>query len=117
MEKLGWAFDPRYFIWFEDVDICRETKKLGYLIKYTPTTVCIDYFGQGFNKKGTLWKQKTFTDSMLKYFRKWEPWYKWVWIMSVRPLGIFLTWIEYKWGQSLRRGSQSPSFFGNIENQ
>lgn len=96
VEKLGWAFDPRYFIWFEDVDICREAKKNGFKVMYTPIISCVDYVGQSFKKRETLWKQKNFTKSMLQYFKKWEPWYFWLPIAMVRPAGIFLAWINDK---------------------
>jgi len=88
---LGWAFDPRYFIWYEDVDICREARRLGYRVVHTPVISCVDHFGQSFKKRETLWKQKQFTRSMLVYFQKWEPWWKWMWIALFRPIGIALT--------------------------
>lgn len=92
-DRLGWAFDPRYYIWFEDVDTCREAKRLGFKVSYTPIISCVDYVGQSFKKQNTLWKQIQFTKSMLQYFQKWEPWYKWMWIAAVRPVGIFITWL------------------------
>lgn len=92
VEKLGWAFDPRYYIWFEDVDLCREAKRLGYKVVYTPIISCLDYFGQSFKKRDTYWKQKNFTLSMLKYFKKWKPWYKWIWIWLLRPAGLGMAW-------------------------
>ena len=95
-EKLGWAFDPRYFIWFEDVDTCREVKKLGYKVVHTPIISCVDYIGQSFEQRTTLWKQTNFTKSMLQYFQKWEPWYKWMWIAIFRPIGIGMAWINDK---------------------
>lgn len=95
-EKLGWAFDPRYFIWFEDVDTCREVKRLGYKVMHTPIISCIDYIGQSFNQRTTLWKQKNFTKSMLQYFQKWEPWYKWMWIAMFRPVGIGMALVNDK---------------------
>ncbi|MFA5062240.1 MAG: glycosyltransferase family 2 protein [Patescibacteria group bacterium] len=70
-EKLGWAFDPRYFLWFEDVDTCREVKKMGLKVMYTPVVSCVDYVGQSFKKQNLLWKQWQFFSSMLKYFTKW----------------------------------------------
>ncbi|NCO04841.1 MAG: glycosyltransferase family 2 protein [Candidatus Magasanikbacteria bacterium] len=88
VDKLGWAFDPRYFIWFEDVDICREAKKHGYKVVHTPIITAVDYVGQSFKQRTSLWKQQNFTRSMLTYFQKWEPWYKWMWIAMVRPVGI-----------------------------
>lgn len=71
IDKLGWGFDPRYFIWFEDVDLCREAKRNGYKVMYTPIATCVDYVGESFKKRSTWWKQKLFIKSMLKYFRKW----------------------------------------------
>lgn len=93
-EKLGWAFDPRYYIWFEDVDTCREIKRLGYQVIYTPIISCVDYIGQSFKQPTTFWKQKQFTSSMLAYFQKWEPWYVWIWIALFRPVGIALAWVN-----------------------
>jgi len=94
LDTLGWAFDPRYFIWFEDVDTCREVQKLGYTVMYTPIIECVDYVGQTFKRLRALQKQKWFTASMVKYFRKWEPWYKWVPIALLRPVGIALAWVH-----------------------
>ena len=94
LDQLGFGFDPRYFIWFEDVDLCREIQRLGYRVVHTPVISCVDYVGQSFKKRDTLWKQKKFTRSMLTYFQKWEPWYKWIWIALLRPLGIFLAYIN-----------------------
>jgi len=93
-EKFGWAFDPRYFIWFEDVDICREVWKAGYKVIYTPIISCVDYIGQSFKKRDTYWKQKNFIKSMLQYFQKWEPWYKWMWIAIARPFGLVVAKIN-----------------------
>lgn len=95
-EKIGFAFDPRYFIWFEDVDICREVKKIGYKVVHTPVISCVDYIGQSFKQRTTLWKQKNFTKSMLQYFQKWEPWYKWMLIAMFRPVGIAMAWMNDK---------------------
>lgn len=94
VEKLGFAWDPRYYIWYEDVDICREAKRLGYKVMHTPVISCIDYVGQSFKKRDTLWKQKNFTKSMLIYFQKWEPWWKWMWIAIFRPIGIGIVYFN-----------------------
>lgn len=94
--KLGWAFDPRYFIWFEDVDICRECKKSGMKVVYTPIITCVDYVGQTFKKMPAMWKQINFTKSMLIYFQKWESWHSWIWIAAFRPLAIALAFFSKK---------------------
>lgn len=93
-QKLGWAFDPRYYIWFEDVDLCREVKRLGYKVTHTPVITCVDYVGASFKQRTTLWKQKNFTKSMLTYFKKWEPRRKWFLLAIFRPFGIALARIN-----------------------
>lgn len=64
--------DERYFIWFEEVDFCREVYKLGGEVWYTPVGTCLDYVGQSFKQVKRGQAQKYFSDSMLKYFQKWE---------------------------------------------
>ncbi|MFA6536851.1 MAG: glycosyltransferase family 2 protein [Patescibacteria group bacterium] len=68
-EKLpGW--DEDYWIWFEDCEMCYQTRKLGYDIIYLPETSVIHYESQSF---GQIWgwpKQKRFNTAMTLYFRK-----------------------------------------------
>lgn len=64
--------DERYFIWFEEVDFCRQVYKLGGEVWYTPEAVCLDYVGASFSQVKRGAAQKYFQDSMLKYFLKWE---------------------------------------------
>ena len=94
VEQLGFVFDPRYHMWFEDVDTCREAKQLGWDVVYTPIISCVDYVGQSAKKQPDLWRQQEFTRSMCTYFKKWEPWYVWMWIALLRPVGIFLVWMR-----------------------
>lgn len=96
IDKLGFGFDPRYYIWFEDVDICRECKKMGLKVVYTPIVTCVDFIGQSFKKQASLWKQKVFTKSMFTYFKKWEPWYQWLLIGAFRPWAILITMLFKK---------------------
>ncbi len=71
VEKLGWAFDPRYYIWFEDVDLCREAKRHGFKVMYAPVITCVDYVGRSFQKRSLWWKQWQFFRSATRYFLKW----------------------------------------------
>lgn len=95
-EKLGWAFDPRFYIWFEDVDICREVWRLGYTVMHTPVISCIDMVGQSFKKRTSFWKHKQFTESMVIYFKKWEPIYKWLPLMCARYISLPIAWVAAK---------------------
>jgi len=63
--------DERYFVWFEEVDFCRQVYELGGEVWYTPTAECFDYIGQSFQQVSRKKTQKYFSVSMLKYFQKW----------------------------------------------
>jgi GT2 family glycosyltransferase len=102
IEKLGFTFDPRYFIWFEDVDICRETKRLGYKVMFTPIISCIDYAGQSFKKQNLVKRQKQFFKSAIIYLKKWEPGYKSMILWMVQWFGIEMVWIYSKIGGELK---------------
>jgi GT2 family glycosyltransferase len=71
IQELGFAFDPRYFIWFEDVDTCREAYRHHYQVVYTPVISCYDLVGQTFATTRWSWKQKQLFVSMVQYIRKW----------------------------------------------
>jgi GT2 family glycosyltransferase len=95
IEKIG-AFDEQYFLWFEEVDLCLRIKKAGGEVWYTPVTECIDAVGQSFKQVETMAKQEYFRDSMLKYFRKWQPsWQYWILWLAWR-VGLFLSWVAVK---------------------
>ena len=72
IQKLGYTFDPRYFVWFEDVDVCREAKRLGYTVMYTPIVSAVDAVGSSFKKRNIVWKQYQLIRSMFTYFWKWR---------------------------------------------
>ncbi|HYE59688.1 MAG TPA: glycosyltransferase family 2 protein [Candidatus Kapabacteria bacterium] len=93
VSALGWAFDPRYIMWFEDVDTCREVWKRGWKVIFTPIITCVDHVGGSFRQRSPYVNQKQFTKSMLTYFQKWEPWYVWMWIAVARPIGLGLSFL------------------------
>jgi len=97
VEKLGFAFDPKYFLLLEDLDICREVKRLGYRVVYTPQLSCIDYFGQSLQKMSSCWKHGKFCRSLLVYSKKWHPWHKWIWIHLAIPLSFLFSLRKWGW--------------------
>ena len=75
--RAAGAFDPRFFLYYEEVDLCRRIKKLGYSICYWPDVVVTHVGGESsrqilsleLSKSGaqlTLWRMR----SMLLYYRK-----------------------------------------------
>lgn len=87
LERLGMAFDPRYFLTYEDADLCREIKGLGYRVVYNPNIQCIDYNSRSFAQKHPLWIFRRVAKGMYLYFRKWCPWYLWITILLLIPVG------------------------------
>jgi len=64
--------DERYFIWFEEVDFCKQVYKYGGEVWYSPVAQCLDYVAQSFNQLPRGIKQNYFRNSMLQYFKKWH---------------------------------------------
>ena len=63
------GFDDRYFMYFEDYDLCLELKKRNRRIVYTPFSNVVHYYERGAHKNSKLFK--IFIQSMIKYFNKW----------------------------------------------
>lgn len=91
--------DERYFVWFEEVDYCRQVRLSGGQVWYTPAANCLDYVGQSFKQVGRGRTQTYFRQSMIKYFKKWEPRWQVALLQLAWPLGQSLAIIgeRLKW--------------------
>ncbi len=92
-EQLGFAFDPQFFIWFEDVDICREAKRLGWQVVYLPYVQAIDFMGQSFKQIDHVKRQQQFLKSAVLYFKKWHSPYQAKILLLLSPLSVFVVWV------------------------
>ena len=66
--KLG-GFDERYFLYMEDVDICRKIDQIGKKKLYYPKEEIVHVLKQGSSKSLKLFFRHT--SSAIKYFLKW----------------------------------------------
>ncbi len=81
--------DERYFIWFEEVDFCRQVKSRGGEVWYNAAARCEDYVGASFSQVKRGRTQLYFRSSMLKYFLKWQPFHEYL-ILYLAWLPIFI---------------------------
>jgi GT2 family glycosyltransferase len=90
VNRLGFAFDPKYHLLLEDVDICKEISKMGLKVVYNPCVSCVDLFGKSFSKQAWGLKFLHFCKSLKIYSKKWYPWHESLLIRGAVVLGICL---------------------------
>lgn len=67
-DQIG-GFDERYFLYFEDFDICRKVRSINKKIFYTPQVEIIHLWTRGAHKSSK--HLFYFLRSMVQYFNKW----------------------------------------------
>jgi GT2 family glycosyltransferase len=101
-------FDPRFFLYFEEVDLCLRLKQTGYSIWYWPDITVVHLGGESsrqistleLSKSGaqlTLWSMR----SKLLYYRKHYP------LRAFLAMLVELVW--YRLQALRRRWSRDPS--------
>lgn len=88
LETVGYL-DERYHLWFEEVDYCKRVREAGLCIRYVAEVSAHDYVGKGFAQMKHLEKQRIFTESMLRFFRKWHPFWQYGVLAVLRPFALF----------------------------
>lgn len=64
------GFDERFFMYFEEADICYRIKKQGYGVLYYPLAKVIHLIGKSSSDKSLI--QKRFEESRYKFFKKYQ---------------------------------------------
>ncbi len=107
VEQIG-LFDPRFFLYYEEVDLCRRIYQAGFKVYYWPDLVITHIGGASsetvdelvFSSSGkqlTLWRMR----SQLLYYRKWH--------------GLIYSWLvkslEQTWHylRALRNSTRTPA--------
>jgi len=99
----GWSED--YYLWWEDLDLCKRLRKMGEKITYLPNSRVIHYEGKSFAQQMTLIKQKRFNRGLLAYFKKYHSRPAWLFLRLASMDSIILAWIT----QVLRFKSKTQS--------
>jgi hypothetical protein len=90
-EEIG-GFDERYFIWMEEVDLCKSAKEKGWHVLYVPSVTVTHHLGRSFAQELQLAKQRYFTTSLVAYFDKWHRGWRSIWMRMIAPIGVGLVW-------------------------
>lgn len=91
LEKIG-GFDERFFLFFEDTDLCWRIRSAGYAIFFLPTARVV-HFGGGGPEHYTAPKILAYHQSLFvfarKYFRRQQQQWLWllVWVRTLIRLG------------------------------
>lgn len=91
-QKTG-GFDERFFMYGEDLDLCRSIREAGYKIWWYPKTACVHYRGQS-TKKTSQKMLFAFYDAMWIYYKKWYSQKYWYLLDPIVFLG---TRVLYFW--------------------
>ncbi|MFA7420465.1 MAG: glycosyltransferase [Melioribacteraceae bacterium] len=67
-QKLG-GFDPQFFMYGEDLDLCYRTQKAGFKVNYVHETEIIHYKGES-TKRSSIDETKVFYDAMHLFVKK-----------------------------------------------
>ena len=91
------GFDPRFFMYFEEADLCRRIHAAGHGLAYSPVPV-VYHVGGASSRKNKARMMLVIRQSMFKYFRKHEPAWK-IRLFSIvfKPLFILhmiTTWLK-----------------------
>lgn len=68
LDKLG-AFDERFFMYGEDVDLCKKISDSGCALKYVPDAKIVHFEGKSYNIK--IKRQKQCITGLFLYFKKY----------------------------------------------
>ncbi|MDQ3690376.1 MAG: glycosyltransferase family 2 protein [Chloroflexota bacterium] len=82
--ELG-GFDERFFMYFEDADLCRRAEEAGMPIRYVPSAV-VTHVG-GASSEGDYHYSPLYARSMRQYLEKW-------WGTPGAALAILLLWLR-----------------------
>jgi len=75
LERIG-SFDERYWMYFEEVDLCLRIKRAGWKIVHYPFVSAIHHLSKSSEQWPEIKRIIEFNKSLLKYFHKNESFYE-----------------------------------------
>ena len=95
-EEIG-MFSSDYFMYSEDIDLCFQARKAGWMSFYVPTAIVVHHGGSSSSKsEETAFSSVMILESQWRFFRKTRSlWYCWTYrlvmfFVSVIRIGLFV---------------------------
>ncbi len=82
----GW--DEYFFLWWEDADLCKRARNLGYPVVYTPMWTVVHAEGQAMKQIMKLKKHRRYLVGMCKYFKKHGTLFDRLIILALAPVSF-----------------------------
>jgi hypothetical protein len=105
LESIG-LFDPRFFLYYEEVDLCKRIKNAGHSIWYWPDIAIVHIGGESSRQVQSLQLSRTGTQltlwrmrSMLLYYRKHHGFSAWL-AMSLEAVWYWLRSQRRRWSRN-----------------
>lgn len=73
-QALG-GFDENFFLYFEDMDLCKRASDGGFSVEFLPSLQFSHQGGKSFSSKQL--QKKYYADSQVQYFKKHRPFWEW----------------------------------------
>ncbi len=92
LDKVGY-WDENFFLWFEEVDLCKRIKQAGWEIVYTPKAQILHHGGESFAQMMGLKKQNIYNKSAIYYFKKHSSFEKYWPLLVLHPFSLCISLI------------------------
>lgn len=89
LRRVG-SFDEKFWIWFEEVDLCKRYKDAGYQVKVVADAEIIHHKGKSFVQTVKIKKHFYLSRSMIVYSYKHLPLYAPLVLASLWPFGFLV---------------------------
>ncbi|MBD3413418.1 MAG: glycosyltransferase [Candidatus Aminicenantes bacterium] len=77
------GFDPRFWMYFEEVDLCLRIHEKGWKIAHYPYASAVHFLSKSSEQWGEVKTIKEYQKSLLKYFQKNRKWYEYCTLLAV----------------------------------
>jgi GT2 family glycosyltransferase len=72
VERLG-GFDERFWMWFEEVDLCLRARQAGWRVRYLPDVTVLHRLNQSAVLLHSVFLQRRYAQSLVRFFEKHHP--------------------------------------------